>query len=575
MSAAAPRIERRAAPGAALAALQAAGIDPLLARIYAARGVSEASALERGLGGLPDPEALPGLEAAAARLLAARDDGERICVVGDYDADGATGTALAVRGLRALGFTQVAFRVPDRFAHGYGLSPGIVADLLAAAPPDLIVTVDNGIASVDGVAAAAAAGVEVVVTDHHLPGAELPAAAAITNPRLDPASPFVEIAGVGVMFFLLAALRRLLRARGEADAVKLADWLDLVALGTVADVVPLGELNRILVEQGLRRMRAGRACAGIRALAEVAGRDRAHLRASDLAFALAPRLNAAGRLEDMTLGVELLLTDDAARARDLAGRLDAINRERREIEADMSALALDLATGLPDDWGLCLHDPAWHAGVVGIVAGRVKERLHRPVVAFAEAEPGMLRGSARSVAGLHVRDAIETVATRSPGLVRAFGGHAMAAGLTLATADLPRFARAFDAVVRETLSEADLARVQFSDGELAESEFDLATAQRLEAAGPWGAAFPEPLFEGEFEVEDVRVVGEAHVRLRLARGRRRGIGAIAFGGVEQGWDAPPGRVRLLYRLEVNRWRGSEQLQLGVVHLEEAGSGGRL
>jgi len=451
--------------------------------------------------------------------------------------------------------------------HGYGLSPGIVADLLGGDRPDVVVTVDNGIASVDGVAAARAAGVDVVVTDHHLPGAELPAAAAITNPRLDPASPFAEIAGVGVVFFLLVALRRLLRARGEAEGVKLADWLDLVALGTVADVVPLGRLNRVLVEQGLRRMRADRACMGIRALADVAGRERAHLRASDLAFALAPRLNAAGRLEDMTLGVELLLTDDPLRARDLAARLDAINRERREIEADMSAVATTLAAELPDDWGLCLHDPAWHAGVVGIVAGRLKERIHRPVVAFAEAEPGVLRGSARSVPGLHVRDAIEAVATRHPTLVRAFGGHAMAAGLTLATTDLPRFARAFDGVVREHLSEADLARVQFSDGELAEAELELATARRLEAAGPWGAAFPEPVFDGEFDVEDVRVVGETHVRLRLAKGPLRGIGAIAFGGVEHGWDTPPSRVRLLYRLEVNRWRGNEQLQLGVVHLE--------
>jgi single-stranded-DNA-specific exonuclease len=565
----APRIERRVAPAAALAALRAAGVEPLLARIYAARGVSEAGALERGLDGLPDPEGLPGLDAAAARLLAARDRGERVCIVGDYDADGATGTALAVRGLRALGFPQVAFRVPDRFVHGYGLSPGIVEDLLDADPPDLIVTVDNGIASVEGVAAARAAGVDVVVTDHHLPGAVLPAAAAITNPRLDPASPFLELAGVGVVFFLLVALRRRLRARGEAEGVNLAAWLDLVALGTVADVVPLGRPNRVLVEQGLRRMRAGRSCMGIRALADVAGRDRAHLRASDLAFALAPRLNAAGRLEDMTLGVELLLTDDPLRARDLAARLDAINRERREIEADMSAVAASLAAELPDDWGLCLHDPAWHAGVVGIVAGRVKERLHRPVVAFAEAEPGVLRGSARSVPGLHVRDAIETVATRHPTLVRAFGGHAMAAGLTLATADLARFARAFDAVVREQLTEADLARVQLSDGELTAAELDLTTARRLETAGPWGAAFPEPVFDGEFEVEDVRVIGEAHVRLRLAKGSRRGIGAIAFGGVEQGWDAPPSRVRLLYRLEVNRWRGSEQLQLGVVHLEGA------
>ena len=564
-----PRIERRTAPAAAVAALRAAGVDPLLARVYAARGVTDAAVLERRLDRLPDPELLPGLDAAVTRLLAARERGEGICVLGDYDADGATGTALAVRGLRALGFARVEPRVPDRFAHGYGLSPAIVAALLAEAAPELILTVDNGVASVDGVAAARAAGVDVVVTDHHLPGDELPAAAAIANPRLAAASPLAELAGVGVVFWLLVALRRALRDRGEAGEVHLARWLDLVALGTVADVVPLGDVNRTLVEQGLRRMRAGHCCPGIVALAQVAQRDRDRLRASDLAFALAPRLNAAGRLDDMALGVRLLLTDDPGEAQELAERLDAMNRERREIEADMNASALARAAEVPDDWGLCLHDPAWHPGVVGIVAGRVRERHHRPVVAFAEAGEGLLRGSARSVPGLHVRDAIERVATATPGLVRAFGGHAMAAGLTLAVEDLPRFARAFDAVVRERLTEADLARVLLSDGELGPAELDLATARRLERGGPWGAAFPEPLFEGVYEVEDVRVVGAAHVRLRLGRPGLAGLGAIAFGGVERGWDAPPARVRILHRLEVNRWRGTEALQLGVVHLEGA------
>ena len=555
-------------PAEARDALVAAGIDPLLARLYAARGVREADAVTAGLEALPDPSGLAGLDAAVARLLAARDAGERICVVGDYDADGATGTALAVRGLRALGFRDVTHLVPDRFAHGYGLSPAVVDLARETRAPDLLVTVDNGVASVEGVDAARSAGMDVVVTDHHLPGPALPSAAAIANPRLGPPGPFAELAGVGVMFFVLVGLRRALRDRGEEGAARLADFLDLVALGTVADVVPLGALNRILVAQGLRRMRGGVACRGVLALADVAGRERAHLRAGDLAFALAPRLNAAGRLDDMARGVELLLCDDPLEARRLAEGLDRTNRARREIEADMSAEALALAAEVPDDWGLCLHEPAWHAGVVGIVAGRVRERHHRPVVAFADAGEGLLRGSARSVAGLHVRDAIERVATAAPGLVRAFGGHAMAAGLTLAAEDLPRFARAFDAVVRETLTPADLDAVHLTDGELDPVELDLDAARRLETGGPWGAAFPEPLFEGCYDVEDVRVVGGDHVRLQVARGDRRGLGAIAFGGVERGWDHPPARVRLVHRLEVNRWRGRESLQLGVVHLEE-------
>ena len=565
----APRIERRPLDEAALEALHSAGIEPLLARLYAARGITGADEIAVQLTGLPRPEHLPGLADAVDRLLIARASGERVCVVGDYDADGATGTALAVRGLRALGFAEVDYRVPDRIVHGYGLTPAIVDVACSEAAPTLLITVDNGIASVDGVRHASERGVDVIVTDHHLPGATLPAAAALLNPRLDPASPLAELAGVGVMFFLLIALRAALRDAGEPHDVPLASWLDIVALGTVADVVPLGSTNRILVEQGLRRLRAGQGCAGVRALIEVSGRDAPHLRASDFGFALGPRLNAAGRLDDMTLGVELLLTDDLVRARALAGRLDEINRARREIEADMSAEAQVLAGEVPDAWGLCLHEARWHPGVVGIVAARVRERWHRPVIAFAESSPGVLRGSARSIQGCHIRDAIEAVATAHPGMVPAFGGHAMAAGLTLASDDFERFAAAFDGVIRTVLSPADLAEVRFTDGSLAAAEFDLGTARQLERAGPWGAAFPEPVFEGVFEVHDVRIVGGDHVRLRLAPARGLMVDAIAFGGVARGWHEPAARLHVLYRLEVNRWRGRESVQLGVEWLQDA------
>ena len=564
-----PSIERREVDAAAFKALRTAGVPPLLARLYAARGVEAADEIAVQLASLPRPEQLPGLAEAVDRLLAARAGGERICIVGDYDADGATGTALAVRGLRALGYADVDYRVPDRIVHGYGLTPAIVDVACADEAPTLLITVDNGIASVDGVRHATERGVDVIVTDHHLPGATLPAAVALVNPRLDPGSSLLELAGVGVMFFLLIALRAALREAGERHDVPLASWLDIVALGTVADVVPLGSANRILVEQGLRRLRAGQGCVGIRALIEVSGRDAAHLRAADFAFALGPRLNAAGRLEDMTLGVELLLTDDPGRARALAARLDDINRARREIEADMSAEAHVLAGEVPDAWGLCLYDARWHPGVVGIVAGRVRERWHRPVIAFAESAPGTLRGSARSIPGCHIRDAIEAVATAFPGLVPAFGGHAMAAGLTLLARDFDRFALAFDNVIRGVLTPADLAEVRFSDGPLAPADFDLATAMSLERAGPWGAAFPEPIFEGAFDVQDVRIVGGDHVRLRLAPSPGLLLDAIAFGGVQRGWHQPASRVQVLYRLEVNRWRGRETVQLGVEWLQAA------
>lgn len=579
--------------------LESAGVAPLLARLYAARGVDRAEDLDASLAHLPDPSTLAGMDAAVAALLRARREDLRVCIVGDYDADGATSTALALEGLVALGFARPSFVVPDRFEFGYGLTPEIVAHALErddVPGPDLIVTVDNGIASVDGVAAAAAAGIDVVVTDHHLPGPELPAAAALLDPRLGgDGAPGECLAGVGVMFMLLVALRRALRDAGAFDAgggegreggeggrdgggrgegPNLAALLDLVAFGTVADLVPLDRINRILVAQGLRRMRAGRTRPGIRALAEVAGRDLHRLGASDIGFALAPRLNAAGRLDDMATGIRLLTTDDPAEARALAQELDALNKERRRIQDGMQAEAEALAdaAALEGDLphGLCLLGEQWHPGVVGIVAARLKERTHRPVIAFARAGDGLLRGSARSVPGLHVRDALEAVATARPGLVDRFGGHAMAAGLTLAEARFDEFRTAFDLEVRRHLDAADLHAEFVTDGPLPADALDLRTARVLEAAGPWGQAFPAPLFDGDFDVVDVRVVGGDHVRLTVDGGRGR-LGAIAFGGVAHGWDRPPGRVRLVYRLEVNRWRDTESPQLLVQHLEAAGA----
>lgn len=569
--------ELDAAAAAAAGRLAAAGLDPLLARLYALRGVRAPDQVALGLDRLPDPDVLPGMADAVALLCAAHGDSRRLCIIGDYDADGATSTAVAMLGLHALGFRGVDFLVPNRFEYGYGLTPGIVELAAGLQPrPDLIVTVDNGIASLDGVAAATRLGIDVLVTDHHLPGPELPAARAIVNPRLAGGDSATDaLAGVGVMFMLLVAVRRALRAAGriEGSGPNLAELLDLVALGTVADVVPLSSLNRVLVEQGLRRIRAGRSRPGIVALATVAGRDPARLQASDLGFALAPRLNAAGRLDDMREGIALLLEAEPRRARARAATLDALNRSRREIEADMREEAARAADAVLLDgdgpFGLCLFEPHWHPGVVGIVAARIRERCHRPVIAFAPDADGQLRGSARSVPGLHVRDALEAVATRHPGLVERFGGHAAAAGLTLAADRLAEFRAAFDAEVRRHLDASDLRAELQCDGELAPDRLDLATARLLEDAGPWGQAFPEPVFRGIFEVLDARVVGEAHVRLRVRAPGGAALGAIAFGGVEHGWHRPPARVELAYRLGVNRFRGDEQAQLGVLHLAPA------
>jgi single-stranded-DNA-specific exonuclease len=567
------RVVRRAAP-------TGLGLDrqlhPVLARAYAARGVRSAADLDTSLARLLPVGTLEGVPAAVELLLAHRTGG-RVLVVGDFDADGATASALVVRALRSLGFSAVDFLVPNRFEFGYGLTPEIVA-LAAGRSPTLIVTVDNGISSNAGVSAARKRGIDVLITDHHLAGAQLPDANVIVNPNL-PGSRFGSraLAGVGVAFYLMAALeRRLAHSEGAGRGPVVAPLLDLVALGTVADVVPLDANNRVLVAQGLRRIRAGRCVAGIRALLTVAGRDTADLTAADLAFGVAPRLNAAGRIDDMTIGIQCLLTDDSAEAQRLALRLDELNEERRTIEARMQQEALAAVRRLGERGpralersGICLFDESWHQGVVGLVASRIKDRVGRPVIAFAAADAGTLRGSARSVAGLHVRDLLDSIAARHPGLISRFGGHAMAAGLTLERARLDEFARAFDAEVARALAGSAAGDAVETDGELSVAEIALDTAEALRAGGPWGQAFPEPSFDGVFDIRSARVIGERHVKMWVEPAASgRSFDAVAFNHLENGPSAelPQGRAQLVYRLEVNEYQGERRLQLLIDHV---------
>ena len=550
-------------------------LHPVLRRVYAARGIRTARELETGLEHLTPVGTLESVEAAAELLLAQRAGG-RILVIGDFDADGATSTALMLRALRAWGFTA-DFLVPNRFAFGYGLTPQIVR-VAAERKPTLIVTVDNGIASLAGVEEARSHGIEVLITDHHLPGEALPAARVIVNPNL-PGSRFASgsLAGVGVAFYVLAALHRRLGAAGllDAGAPGVAEWLDLVALGTVADLVPLDRNNRVLVDQGLKRIRAGRCVEGISALLALASRQRERLVSADLGFTVGPRLNAAGRLEDMSIGIQCLLEDDPAAAAALAARLDALNRERREIEARMQAEALAAVRGLaerdPDAEqrsAVCLFDAQWHQGVVGLVASRVKDRLRRPVIAFAAAGEEELRGSARSVPGIHIRDVLAQLDARHPGLIGRFGGHAMAAGLTLARAELDRFAACFDAAVATWPERSALRDVIETDGALAVDEIALPTAEALRAGGPWGQAFPEPSFDGVFTVRTARVVGERHLKMWVHGERNRAFDAIAFNSLDPQSEAPlpQGERRLVYRLDVNEYQGERRLQLLVDHI---------
>jgi single-stranded-DNA-specific exonuclease len=557
-------------------------LSPVMRRIYAAREVAEARQLECQLGHMHAVQALGGIEAALDVLERALRRQARILIVGDFDADGATSSALAVRALRALGHEAVDYLVPNRFEYGYGLTPEIVA-LAAERRAQVLVTVDNGVASLAGVAAAKAAGMEVVVTDHHLPGSELPAADAIVNPNLPGDDfPSKNLAGVGVIFYVMLALRGRLREGGwfaerGLTEPNMADLLDLVALGTVADVVPLDHNNRIFVEQGLRRIRAGRCCPGILALLEEAGREPLRLVAADLGFAVGPRLNAAGRLEDMSLGIECLLTDDPARARVLARELGELNRQRRQIEGQMQAEALALlaaleAAGDAQPPGLCLMDVNWHQGVIGILASRIKDRFHRPVIAFAPGGDGEIKGSARSIPGLHIRDLLDTLATRNPGLIRKFGGHAMAAGLTLAQEDFERFQALFADAVSEAVDADALEGSVLTDGELSPVELSLITAEAVRAGGPWGQGFPEPLFDGVFEISQSRVVGERHVKFTLRQPSAGGwFDAIAFNAVQYGWHEIQQPVRLVYRLDVNEYRGRRNLQLVIEYLEPAES----
>ncbi len=559
-------------------------IHPLLQRIYSARGIQHERELQYQLAQLHKPN-FKGLPEAVSILADAVVAGAKIIIVGDFDADGATSSALAVLALRAMGTTTVDFLVPNRFEYGYGLTPEIVA-VAAAQHPDVIVTVDNGISSIEGVQAARDLGIAVVVTDHHLAGSELPDADAIVNPNQPGCEfPSKHLAGVGVIFYVMNALRGELRTMGwfaESGIAEpnMASFLDLVALGTVADVVPLDYNNRILVSQGLQRIRAGYARPGIKALLEVAGKPLHKLVASDFGFSLGPRLNAAGRLDDMSLGIQCLLSESDHLAREMAAQMDDLNRDRKSIETGMQQEAMTMLqrvlaadeTALP--WGVCLFDEAWHQGVIGILASRIKDKYHRPTIVFADAGDGQIKGSARSIAGFHIRDGLDAIAKRHPHLLQKFGGHAMAAGMSLAQSDFAEFAKAFDEEVRRQLRDEDLSAVVMSDGELSAPEFSLELAQQLREAGPWGQHFPEPVFDGEFYLLQQKLVGEKHLKMVLALGpnQQHIIDAIAFNIDPQIWpNQVATKVRCAYKLDVNEFRGKKTVQLLVDYIEPIAS----
>lgn len=553
-------------------------IPAILQRIYASRGITNDAELERGAKGLLNYNQLYGMADAVTLLVTALTNNTRIIIVGDFDADGATSSALSVLALKMLGCRNVDYLVPNRFDDGYGLSPEVAQQAIDRGA-ELIMTVDNGVSSIAGVAAAKVQGVQVLVTDHHLPGDCLPAADAMVNPNLDQCGfPSKALCGVGVAFYLMLALRAELRNNGwfeqQALAVpNLAELLDLVALGTVADVVALDGNNRILVHQGLQRIRAGKCRPGIQALIEVANRDPARLVASDLGFALGPRINAAGRLDDMSFGVELLLCDNIQAARRMASELDALNQTRKEIEQGMKEEGLAICERLQFNqqdmpYGLVLFQRDWHQGVIGILASRIKDKYHRPVIAFADAGNGEIKGSCRSIVGLHMRDVLDVVDTQHPGMILKFGGHAMAAGLTIPESQLDAFSLAFDAAVRKVLDEDALQGVLLSDGELQPHELTLETAEILRAGGPWGQQFPEPTFDGSFRLLHQKLVAGKHLKMMvepLAGGSV--IDAIAFNVDLKRWpDASVQQIELVYRLDVNEFRGNRSVQLMVEHL---------
>ena len=554
-------------------------LPELLQRLYAARGVQSERELEKGLAHLLPYQQLKGIDQAVELLCQGLDKQARILIIGDFDADGATASAVGVLGLTQLGFNSVDYLVPNRFEYGYGLTPEIV-EVALEKQPDILITVDNGISSIDGVAAAKRAGLTVIVTDHHLPGHELPAADAIVNPNQPGCEfPSKAMAGVGVMFYLLMALRATLRNNGwftlhGVTQPNLGNLLDLVALGSVADVVPLDANNRMFVHQGLARIRAGRARPGLQALLQVARKEAHKVSSVDLGFILGPRLNAAGRLDDISLGIECLLCEDHALALDMAQQLDQLNHDRKAIERGMQqeALVQLQAIELNDlPFGLCVFEAEWHQGVIGILASRLKEKYNRPVIAFADAGEGQLKGSARSIPGFHIRDALDAIAAANPNLISKFGGHAMAAGLSIAASQYEAFAQAFDCEVRRQLSEDDLTGRLLSDGPLAANEFDLELAKQLKHAGPWGQHFPEPLFHGNFILEGQRLVGEKHLKLMLRTecGSKQ-VDGIAFNIDLEQWPNPTIRqVLVAYSLDVNEFRGQESVQLIVRHIQAA------
>jgi single-stranded-DNA-specific exonuclease len=571
-------------------------IDPVLRRIYSCRGIQSADELEKTLGKLPSPWLLSGMQLMVEQLVTAIKQQQAISVVADFDADGATSCAVAIRGLALLGARRLNFVVPNRFEYGYGLTPEIV-ELVKQQNPDVIITVDNGISSIDGVSAAKAAGIKVLITDHHLPGLELPDADAIVNPNLlEDKFPSRNIAGVGVMFYVLMALRIRLRelhwfesqkipddcrdaggraTQGAVAEPNLAQLLDYVALGTVADVVALDQVNRILVHQGLLRIRSGQCQVGIKALVEISGRQLANIHAADLGFAIAPRLNAAGRMDDMTLGIQCLLTEDASLAADIAEQLDALNQDRKEVEGQMKIEAmalLDEMKSLDDKHlsaGVCLYDAGWHQGVIGILASRIKDRLHRPVIAFAPADNGDIKGSARSINGVHIRDVLSEIAAAHPQILRKFGGHAMAAGLTLKMHDYPHFALLFGETVATKLDQLDLEQKVWSDGQLDEQHMTQDFAEVLQQAAVWGQAFPEPAFDGIFDVIQCRIVGKQHLKfvLRLPFSSLL-IDAIAFFADQPERWLGCRKINAVYKLDVNEYRNQRSLQLQLQYLEK-------
>ena len=555
-------------------------LHPLLERIFLARGITSELELDRTLAKLPSPWLLSGMEEMVEHLIVAINEQQKICIVADFDADGATSCAVAIKGLQLLGAGQVTFVVPNRFEYGYGLTPEIV-ELVKLQNPDVIITVDNGISSIDGVKAATDSGIKVLVTDHHLPGSNLPAATAIVNPNLlDDKFPNKSLAGVGVIFYVLLALRSRLRDINwfETNQVKepnLAQLLDYVALGTVADVVALEQSNRILVYQGLLRIRTGRCHSGLTALVEVSGKNPQTITAADLGFSLGPRLNAAGRMDDMSLGIQCLLSDDPALAKDIALQLDELNNDRREVEAVMKHEAqtyLSEMKALDEHHlpaGVCLFDANWHQGVIGILASRIKDQVHRPVIAFAPAGKDLIKGSARSIPGVHIRDVLSDIAAAHPKLLSKFGGHAMAAGLSLKMHDYPPFALAFDEMVSKRLASVDLEQKILSDGELTEQEMTLEIADLLQNAATWGQEFPEPLFDGVFDVIQSRIVGQRHIKLVL----RKPSGDLVIDAIAFFVDKPEHwlglrQVKVAYRLDINEFRGNRTVQFIVQYFEK-------